>query len=44
MECPYNNQDCTEVDTSSIDKLIECADCPIYKAYVERETDFMMKL
>jgi hypothetical protein len=29
MECPYQNFECTEVDTSGMDK-IECSDCKHY--------------
>jgi len=29
MKCPYNDFDCTEVDTSGMDK-VECKDCKHY--------------
>jgi hypothetical protein len=30
MKCPYENIECIHVDTTSMDKTIECKDCKYY--------------
>lgn len=45
MICPFSNEECTEVDTSGMDKMTECAECEVYiKAQIEDWDEFMMSL
>jgi len=47
MKCPFNEEDdfdCPYVDTSGMDKEMECNECPFNGEYVDRENEFMMGL
>lgn len=43
MECPYNNEDCINVDTSGMDKT-PCKECIIFLEYIDAQNEFMMGL
>lgn len=45
MICPFTKQECTEVDTSGMDKITVCAECESFiKAQIDDWNEFMMGL